>query len=86
MYGHRYSKQFISNITKTSEKHVKEFHNIHLNKQYVVVYMVDTILNIRRDSVSKEAVRILVGIKKVGYKEMLQSIQEHGCSEILFCR
>ena len=44
------------------ENHVKEFHERQLNKQYVVVCMDATMLNIRRDSVSKEAVHILVGI------------------------
>lgn len=100
MYGYAYSKQIISNITKTMENHVKEFHERPLNKQYVVVYMDATMLNVRRDSVSKEAVHILVGITKEGYKEvldfgiypsescenykeMLQSIQKRGCSEIL---
>lgn len=100
MYGHAYSKQTISNITKTIQNHVKEFHERRLNKQYVVVYMDATILNVRRDSVSKEAVHILVGITKEGYKEvldfgiypsescenykeMLQSIQKRGCSQIL---
>lgn len=32
MYGHAYSKQTISNITKTMENHVKEFHERQLNK------------------------------------------------------
>lgn len=71
MYGHAYSKQTISNITKMTEKHVKEFHERQLNNQYVVVYMDATMLNVRRDCVCKEAIHILVGITKEGYKEVI---------------
>ena len=96
MYGHAYSKQTISNITKTMENHVKEFHERQLNKQYFVVYMDATMLNVRRDCVSKEAIHILGGITKEvldfsiypsesceNYKKVHQSIQKRGCSEIL---
>lgn len=71
MYEHAYSKQTISNITKTMENQVKEFHERQLNKQCVVVYMDATMLNVRRDSVSKEVIHIFVGITKEGYKEVL---------------
>lgn len=71
-----------------------------MNKQYAVVYIDATKLNVRRDSVSKEAVHILVAITKEryielldfviypsesceNYKEMIQSIQKRGRSEIL---
>lgn len=71
MYGHAYTPATISNMTKAVEDHVKEFHERALNKRYVVIYMDATYLNVRRDSVSKEALHILVGITPEGYKEVL---------------
>ncbi len=71
MYGHAYTPQTISNITQAVEEHVEAFHQRTLNKRYIVVYCDATYLNVRRDSVSKEAVHILVGITQEGMKEVL---------------
>lgn len=71
MYGHAYTPQTVSNITKAVEIHVAEFHQRPLAKRYVVVYGDATALNVRRDSVAKEMVHILVGITPEGYKEIL---------------
>ncbi len=70
MYGHAYTPATISNISRAVEDHVKEFHERDLNKRYAVVYMDATYLNVRRDSVSKEALHILVGIIPEGFKEV----------------
>lgn len=71
MYGHAYSPATISNITMAVEEHVQEFHSRKLNKRYIVVYGDATMINVRRDSVSKEALHILVGITPEGTKEVL---------------
>lgn len=71
MYGHAYSAQTISNITQVVEEHVDAFHKRVLNQRYIVVYCDATYLNVRRDSVSKEALHILVGITQEGTKEVL---------------
>ncbi len=71
MYGHAYSPTTISNITRSVEDHVKEFHSRKLNKRYTVVYGDATMINVRRDSVSKEALHILIGITPEGTKEVL---------------
>lgn len=76
MYGHAYTQATISNMTKAVEDHVKEFHERALNKRYAVIYMDATYLNVRRDSVSKEALHILIGITPEDYKEMLQDIYQ----------
>ena len=67
MYGHAYTPATISNISRAVEDHVKEFHERDLNKHYAVIYMDATYLNVRRDSVSKEALHILVNINLVRF-------------------
>ncbi len=71
MYGHAYTSATISNITKAVTEHVQAFHSRSLNKRYSVVYGDATMMNIRRDSVSKEALHILIGITPEGTKEVL---------------
>ncbi|MDH6368222.1 MULTISPECIES: IS256 family transposase [unclassified Breznakia] len=71
MYGHAYSPATISNITMAVEEHVQAFHSRKLNKRYTVVYGDATMINVRRDSVSKEALHILIGITPEGTKEVL---------------
>jgi len=74
MYGHYYTPQTISNITKAVENQVNEFHNRPLANRYVVLYCDATYLNVRRDSVAKEALHIIVGITPEGNKEVLDYV------------
>ncbi len=69
MYGPAYTSATISNITKAVTEHVQAFHSRSLNKRYSV--MVATMMNIRRDSISKESLHILIGITPEGTKEVL---------------
>jgi transposase-like protein len=71
MYGHYYTPATVSNITKQVEIHVKEFHERKLQSRYVVIYGDATYINIRRDTVAKEALHVLIGIDEYGYKEVL---------------
>lgn len=71
MYGHAYSKQTISNITKAVEVNVEAFHNRTFDKRYAALYCDATMLNVRRDSVAKEALHIIVGITEDGHKDIL---------------
>ncbi|QNN61074.1 IS256 family transposase [Erysipelothrix inopinata] len=71
MYGHAYTPQTVSYITQAIETSVDEFHKRLLSKRYLAVYGDSTYLNVRRDSVSKEALHILIGITPEGYKEVL---------------
>ena len=71
MYGHAYSKQTISNITKAVEVNVEAFHNRTFDKRYVALYCDATMLNVRRDSVAKEALHIIIGITEDGHKDIL---------------
>lgn len=71
MYGQYYSPQTISNVTKAVEDLVNEFHNRPLSNRYAVLFCDATYLNLRRDSVAKEALHIIIGITPEGNKEVL---------------
>lgn len=71
MYGHAYSKQTISNITKAVEVNVEAFHNRTFSKRYVALFCNATMINVRRDSVAKEALHIIIGITEDGHKDIL---------------
>lgn len=71
MYGHHYSAQTISNITQTVSGQVAEFHSRKVADKYAVIYCDATYLNLRRDSVTKEALHVILGITPDGGKEIL---------------
>ncbi|MBQ9154230.1 MAG: IS256 family transposase [Solobacterium sp.] len=71
MYGSYYTPQTISNMTKMTEELVQKFHGRNLNRRYSVIYADATYINVRRDSVAKEALHILIGINDEGIKELL---------------
>lgn len=71
MYGHHYTPQTISNMTKAVAETVEAFNNRTLYNRYVCVYLDATYIAVRRDTVSKEAVYIAVGIRDDGSKEVL---------------
>ena len=71
MYGQYYSPQTISNISRAVEVQVQEFHNRPVSSRYAVIFCDATYLNVRRDSVAKEALHVLVGITPDGAKELL---------------
>ena len=72
MYGGYYTPQTISNMTKATEELVKAFHRRPLQKRYSVVYADATYINVRRDSVVKEALHLLIRINDEGVKEILE--------------
>lgn len=71
MYGHHYSAQTIYNITKLVEEDVKAFHERQVKSRYVAIFCDATFISVRRDSVSREAVHVLIGIDYEGKKEVL---------------
>ena len=71
MYGHHYSATTISNIAGLLDKDVKAFHARTVKARYVAVYCDATYLNVRRDTVAKEALHQLIGIDAEGIKEVL---------------
>lgn len=71
MYGHHYTPQTISNMTKTMTEQVEAFNKRTLSARYVCVYLDATFIPVRRETVSKEAVYLAVGIREDGTKEVL---------------
>jgi len=71
MYGHHYTPQTVSNMTQAMGEQVDIFANRPLAKRYVCIYIDATHLAIKRETVSKEAVYIAVGIREDGSKEVL---------------
>lgn len=71
MYGQHYSAATISNLAKLLDKDVQAFHQRQVKSKYVAIYCDATFLNVRRDSVAKEALHMLIGIDSQGYKEVL---------------
>ena len=71
MYGHHYTPQTMSNMTKVMLEHVDAFTKRTLEKRYVCIYIDATYIAVKRDTVSKEAVYLAVGIREDGSKEVL---------------
>ena len=69
--GASYSKQTVSNITDKVITNIEAFKNRSLSREYAVVYTDATCLSLRRDTVSKEAIHIAIGITVEGNKEIL---------------
>ncbi|WHZ32567.1 IS256 family transposase [Desemzia incerta] len=71
MYGHHYTPQTVSNMTKVLTEEVKAFKARSLNKQYAAVFLDATYIPLKRQTVSKEAIYIAIGIREDGTKEVL---------------
>lgn len=88
MYGAHYSPQTISNMSLAMEEQAHAFHTRSIAPHYTVLFLDATWLNVRRDSVSKEAVHFIVGITPQGHKEVLDdavfpSESSHNYQEML---
>lgn len=71
MYGQYYSPQTVSNISESILEELALFKNKEVNSRYAVLYCDATFLPVRRDTVRKEAVHVIIGITEEGYKEVL---------------
>lgn len=71
MYGHYYTPQTISNISKMVSEDVLAFKERSLEAKYSVIFMDATHIPLKRQTVSKEAVYIVIGIRLDGTKEVL---------------
>ena len=73
-YGIYYSPTTISNMTKSLANQVNEFHNRRLQKKYAVIYLDATFIPVQRDSSSKEALHVIVGVEPNGTREVLDAV------------
>ena len=71
MYGHHYTPQTISNMTKIVSEDIIAFNERSLESRYSVIFMDATHIPLKRQTVSKEAVYIVIGIRLDGTKEVL---------------
>lgn len=71
MYGHYYTPQTISNMSKIVSEDVLAFKERTLEAKYSVIFMDATHIPLKRQTVSKEAVYIVIGIRLDGTKEVL---------------
>ncbi len=71
MYGHHYTPQTMSNITKSFTEEVTAFKGRELHDRYAAIYMDATYIPLKRKTVAKEAIHIAVGIRPDGSKEVL---------------
>lgn len=71
IYGMQVSPQYISSITKSYLPLREQWHQKKLDKDYYVIYIDALFLPIRRDTVQKEAIYIVLGLKKDLTREIL---------------
>ena len=97
IYGHHYSPATMFNISKAVADQLENFHKRQLSERYAVIFTDVTYLNVRRDSVAKEPLHVLLGITPDGtrdyalypteaaanYEEMMESIKKRGVKQVL---
>lgn len=71
IYGKKYSSSTVSRITDALIRDVDSFKKRPLKKEYAVIYLDGTYMNLRRDTVAKECVHIALGVDMEGKKEIL---------------
>ena len=67
----RYSKSTISKITDVVKEEIDEWQSRKLKERYFAIYIDALFLNLRRNTVEKEALHIALGIDVEGKKEIL---------------
>ena len=71
MYGHHYSPAIIYNISKVIQENVAVFHERNLEANYSVLFLDGTYLPLRRGTVRKESIHIVLDITPEGQKNVL---------------
>lgn len=71
MYGHHYSPQTISNISDVLVEELENYKKRPITAKYVALFCDATFIPVRRGTVSKEAVHVIIGITEEGHKEVV---------------
>ena len=72
LYGHHYSAQTVSNITDKILERIELFHTKEITTKYDYLFLDCTYFTLKRgEEYSKEAVYIVLGINKDGFKEII---------------
>ena len=97
LYGHYYSPQTISVITKQLDEKVREYRSRKITKEYVVVYADSTYISVKRGTVGKEIlIEITISEEKEilsyelfptespeNYKNMLEDLKKRDLNRVL---
>lgn len=71
IYNKSLSKQTLSTIFNNLKNDVEKFKTRRLKKEYFAVYIDSTYIPLKRNSVEREAINVLIGVTKDGFKEVL---------------
>ena len=71
IYGRKYSSSTVSRITDSLIRDVEAFKKRPLQKEYAIIYLDGTYMNLRRDTVAKECVHIALGVDMEGKKQII---------------
>ena len=70
MYGKKYSRTTISNLTNVALEEVKKWKERPLEKRYSVIFIDGMSIKVRRDTVANESVYIIIGINEDGARPL----------------
>ncbi|QJD86586.1 IS256 family transposase [Cohnella herbarum] len=71
MFGTQYSPTTISNITQTVMEDIEQWQKRPLEKRYSVIYLDGLYVKLKRNTVSSEAVYLVMGIDEKGIRQIL---------------
>jgi len=71
LIGTSISHQYVSKLIDISEEVIEEWKNRKLEEEFPVLYIDATYVALKRDTVSKEAVYAVIGLKEDGKREIL---------------
>lgn len=71
MFGTAYSPTTISNITQTVMEDIEQWQKRPLEKRYSVIYLDGLYVKLKRNTVSSEAVYLVMGIDEKGIRQIL---------------
>jgi len=69
--GNAYSPATISRITDVVKEDIEKWHARPLHKRYSVLYLDGLYVKLRRDTVEKEVIYVVLGVNEEGYREIL---------------
>ncbi|MED4953080.1 IS256 family transposase, partial [Bacillus cereus] len=69
--GKAYSPSTISRMTDIVKEDIEKWHKRPLNKRYSVLYLDGLYVKLRRDTVEKEVIYVVLGVNEEGYREIL---------------
>lgn len=71
LIGSKLSATYISNIADISQEVIENNEKRKLEEEYPVIYIDATYISLKRDTVTKEAVYVVLGLRKDGKREIL---------------